>query len=70
MLAPVKPPSSYFWGSADQLLGYLEDQQEERLTRAVMDAEDAQDIIDRVKVQELRNSLEKVLFEKFHERAQ
>jgi Fe-S cluster assembly protein SufD len=29
----------------------------------------AQDIIDRIKVQSLKDSLERVLFEKFHERA-
>ena len=30
----------------------------------------AQDIVDRIKVQSLRDSLEKVLFEKFHEHDQ
>jgi Fe-S cluster assembly protein SufD len=30
----------------------------------------AQDIVDRIKVQELRDSLERVLFEKFHEHSQ
>ena len=30
----------------------------------------AQDVVDRIKVQSLRDSLEKILFEKFHEHAE
>jgi hypothetical protein len=30
----------------------------------------AQDIVDRIKVQSLRDSLEKILFEKFHEHSE
>ena len=41
-----------------------------REARSLLTYAFAQDVVDRIKVQSLRDSLERVLFEKFHEHAE